>query len=156
MHNVAARKRASSGIAVAGLTTLATLATIATLAAAGSGCGTSLTPDGLGDTRIRAACHFAFACCSPTERSLFDPVDFKDEGTCVDETERQGSILFALAQQAQDALARTTGTVPYLSAYIWVRPQGSNSDGIRNMLEPAWMRWAMVSLKPRIRRIRSG
>ena len=36
-------------------------------------------------------------------------------------------------ESASPPVRRTIGTVPYLRLYIWLRPQGSYSDGIRNM-----------------------
>ena len=67
--------------------------------------------DNLGDTRLRALCHFAFSCCTPVERSLFANAPFKDEGTCVSEASQDGvGGLFAIDQEAKDAVDRKKAT----------------------------------------------
>jgi hypothetical protein len=84
------------------------------------------TVDSLADTRIKAKCHFAFACCNANERGLFDPVDFRDEGTCVSESEQDaagadGEALIIDAV-ARDAVARGTATFDADSAQKCSQP----------------------------------
>lgn len=66
--------------------------------------------DNLGETRVRALCHFAFTCCTPIERQLFSNAPHRDEGACVDETLEDQSIGFLLTIDtlAKDAVARGT------------------------------------------------
>jgi hypothetical protein len=84
------------------------------------------TVDSLADTRIKAKCHFAFACCNATERDLFDPLDFRDEGTCVSESEQDAAnvdgTVFALDALAKDAIARGTATFDADSAQKCSQP----------------------------------
>jgi hypothetical protein len=84
------------------------------------------TVDSLADTRIKAKCHFGFACCDPTERALFLTLDFKDEGTCVSESEQDAAdidgVAFALDQNARDAIKRGTATFDADSAQKCSQP----------------------------------
>ena len=57
----------------------------------------------LGETRVRAICHVAFACCTPIERQLFANAPFKDEGACVAEGLEDSGFGFILNL---DALAK--------------------------------------------------
>jgi hypothetical protein len=61
--------------------------------------------DALADTRIHAICHFAYGCCTPVERDRFLELDFKDEGTCLEELNDTGGILFSIDQQAREAVS---------------------------------------------------
>lgn len=84
------------------------------------------TVDSLADTRIKAKCHFAYACCNPTERALFLSLDFRDEGTCVSESEADAQnidgIAFVIDENARDAIKRGTGTFDADSAQKCSQP----------------------------------
>jgi hypothetical protein len=80
--------------------------------------------DNLAETRVRAACHFAFTCCTPIERGLFFDAPHRDEGTCVDETLEDESIGFiaVLDQLAKDAVSRGTAVYDADAAERCSRP----------------------------------
>lgn len=66
--------------------------------------------DSFSDTRVQAFCHFAYACCTPLERSVFMGAEtaFKDEGACVAEIQEEFVGFFgrADADRARDSIAR--------------------------------------------------
>jgi hypothetical protein len=66
--------------------------------------------DGLAEAQIRASCHFAFACCSAPEREAFDQNDFKDEGTCVDESLQSQNTENTTLARAKAVVAAGKGT----------------------------------------------
>ncbi|HEY4220145.1 MAG TPA: hypothetical protein VGO62_02360, partial [Myxococcota bacterium] len=67
--------------------------------------------DGFAEASIRAQCHFAFACCTPAERaSVEGGSESRDEGTCVDESLRQGSEVNAVVARAKAVVSANKGT----------------------------------------------
>lgn len=101
-------------------------APLALVAVAASACAFffPLSHDNLGETRVRALCHFAFACCTPIERQLFSNAPHKDEGACVDETlEDQGiGFLLNIDALAKDAVDRGTAVYDAEAAERCSRP----------------------------------
>lgn len=82
--------------------------------------------ENLGETRVRAICRFAFACCTPIERQLFANAPFKDEGACVAETlEDQGFGAFVLNIDtlAREAVSRGAAEYDGEAAERCARPQ---------------------------------
>jgi hypothetical protein len=65
--------------------------------------------DGFVEALIRADCHFAFACCTPPERASFFPLNFKDEGACVEESLEQGSAANSVVDRAKAVIAAGKG-----------------------------------------------
>lgn len=89
-----------------------TLAVLAAVFTTASSCQAlfPLSPDNLTETRVRALCHFAYACCTPIEASLYIGflTQYKDEGACVAELLEDDLLTSVRAadQQARDAVAR--------------------------------------------------
>ena len=100
-----------------------------------------LAHDNLGETRVRAICHFAFACCTPIERSIFFNAPHRDEGACIDETlEDQGTgFLTAIDAQAKDAVARGTAVYDGEAAERCSRAQldAVNSCDVEKLVDPS-------------------
>jgi hypothetical protein len=65
--------------------------------------------DGFVEALIRADCHFAFACCTPPERASFFPLNFKDEGACVEESLEQGNGANSVVDRAKAVVAAGKG-----------------------------------------------
>jgi hypothetical protein len=81
--------------------------------------------ENLGETRVRALCHFAFACCTPIERQLFSNAPHRDEGACIDETlEDQGiGFLLNIDALAKDAVSRGAAVYDGEAAERCTKPQ---------------------------------
>ena len=55
------------------------------------------------------------------------------------------SVVRPTTESARPPVLRTIGGVPYASEYIWLRPHGSNRDGMTNASAPASIRCATGS-----------
>lgn len=65
--------------------------------------------DGFVEAFIRAECKFAFQCCTPPERAQFFPRNFRDEGTCVQESLEEGSGGNVVVDRAKAVIAAGKG-----------------------------------------------
>jgi hypothetical protein len=89
-----------------------TLAALAALFTTASSCQAlfPFSPENLTETRVRALCHFAYACCTPVEAAVYVGflTQYKDEGACVAELLEDDLLasVHAVDQQARDAVAR--------------------------------------------------
>jgi hypothetical protein len=89
-----------------------TFAAVATLFTTASSCQAlfPFSPDNLTETRVRALCHFAYACCTPIEAALYVGflTQYKDEDACVAELLEDDLMasVHAAEQQARDAVSR--------------------------------------------------
>lgn len=103
------------------------LVVLAGVLALGASCNllSPLSPDQLGETRIRAICHLAFGCCTPIERQLFANAPFKDEGACVAESLEDAGLGFLLAidAEAKDAVDRGAAEIDSEAAERCTQPQ---------------------------------
>jgi hypothetical protein len=70
------------------------------------------SPENLFETRVRAACAFAFRCCQASERSFTNLEGFRDEESCITELLRGNDFVQReanLGQRAQEVIASGNG-----------------------------------------------
>jgi hypothetical protein len=90
-----------------------------------AGCGWFFFPTSLGslvESRVRAECHFYYACCTAPERSLAGGVSYKDESTCVTERLEEADAANSLVARAQAALDAGNGEYDQERADECLRP----------------------------------